>query len=57
MMDAFRKKQNLQCDIGGIHCTCCNPHFGKARRRLNKVARLKLKRDDYRANKARQEQT
>lgn len=48
-MDRFREKQNEQCDIGGIHCHCCNPfrgHNKSAKRILNKIARLRLKAED-----------
>jgi hypothetical protein len=45
-MDAFREKQQKQCAVGGFRCPCCNPHFGKDKYKLNKIARLKLKRED-----------
>jgi hypothetical protein len=48
-MDVFREKQHEQCAIGGIHCHCCNPwrgHNKSAKRKLNSIARLRLKRED-----------
>lgn len=48
-MDLFREKQNSGCGIGGVHCHCCNPWRGynrSAKRKLNQIARSRLKRED-----------
>lgn len=31
------------CDIGGVHCDCCNPYHGKNKPLLNRKARRMLK--------------
>lgn len=42
-MDDFKKCMNQKCDIGGVHCDCCNPYHGKSKPLLNRIARRKLK--------------
>ena len=44
-MDKFTEKQNDICDVGGVHCDCCNPYKGKKRKVLNRMARKQLKID------------
>jgi len=49
-MDKFRRKQQKNCDVGGIHCSCCNKYEGKERAKLNKLARKQLKEKDRKDN-------
>ena len=44
-MDIFKAEMNRRTGVGGIHCDCCNPYFGKEKRILNKMARQRLKRE------------
>ena len=46
MTDRFKKLMHKRCGVGGIHCYCCNMYKGKFRRKLNKLARTELKRQD-----------
>jgi len=50
-MDAFKTNQHKYCSVGGIHCPCCNSFTGKDKAKLNRLARRKMKRDDYKENK------
>lgn len=50
-MDEFKQKMNKRCEIGGIHCSCCNPYHpkknrGKDKKKLNRFARRILKQED-----------
>jgi hypothetical protein len=49
-MDSFREKQNKNCSVGGLHCTCCNSfkskRNGKNKRikpKLNRIVRSEMK--------------
>ena len=44
-MDLFKAEMNRRCDVGGIHCHCCNPFRGKDKKMLNRMTRKKLKND------------
>jgi hypothetical protein len=43
MADEFRREMDMECDIGGVRCDCCNRYHGKDRRKLNKLARTRVK--------------
>jgi TRAP-type mannitol/chloroaromatic compound transport system substrate-binding protein len=47
IVDSFRKKQHSNCDVGGMHCNCCNKYRKKDKYKLNKLSRKQLKVDDY----------
>ena len=44
-MDDYKTQLQLKCSVGGIHCACCNPYFGKDKKMLNRMARTMLKRN------------
>lgn len=44
-MDIFKAEMNRRCDVGGVHCDCCNPFFKKDKKILNRMSRKKLKND------------
>jgi len=50
-MDKFKEKQ-LQDIVGkcGIKCKFCNWSFGKSKKRLNRMARARLKSDMIKLN-------
>lgn len=43
MADEFCKCQNSLVGVGGVKCPCCNMFFGRKRKKLNRLARRKLK--------------
>jgi len=45
-MDKFRAKQQSECGVGGIKCSCCNMYHDKDKYLLNKIARTQLKVED-----------
>ena len=45
-MEVFKFEQLKQCDIGGLGCNCCNKWKGKNRKKVNRVARRKIKLKD-----------
>jgi hypothetical protein len=47
-MDKFRAKQQSECGVGGIKCSCCNMYHDKDKHLLNKIARTQLKVEDKR---------
>jgi hypothetical protein len=49
-MDKFKSKMNQRCEVGGMKCSCCNPYHGKDKKKLNRIARRSLKRDDAKNN-------
>jgi len=44
-MDQFKAAMHSKCSVGGLYCECCNPWHGKAKRKLNRIVRRKLKQD------------
>jgi len=38
-MDDFKANMNKRLGVGGLHCHCCNPYFGKDRKKLRRMAR------------------
>ena len=44
-MDDFRKKQWEPIGPGGFRCNCCNDYHGKRKKKLNKLARSRLKKE------------
>jgi hypothetical protein len=56
-MDKYKTKMSERCAVGGIHCSCCNPYHpkknrGKDKKKLNRIARHKLKQEDSLDNNA-----
>lgn len=45
-MDKFRAYLNSKCGRHGVTCGLCNDYFGKHRKKLNKLARNKIKKED-----------
>ena len=45
MKDIFKMCQLNHTGIGGLHCHCCNQFFSKFKKRLNRMARAKVKRE------------
>ena len=43
MSDIYKQMLTKHCCIGGLHCPCCNDHFGKHKKGLNRLARATLK--------------
>lgn len=42
MADEFRRELD-KFGPGGVKCQCCNPFFGKERKKLRRLARARLK--------------
>ena len=42
MSDIFKQSMEHYCGIS-IHCPCCNDFYGKDKKKLNRMARVKLK--------------
>ena len=42
-MDKFRQAMSNQCGWGGFRCPCCNCYHGKTKKKLNRLARAKIK--------------
>jgi hypothetical protein len=50
-MDKYKQKMVDKCGPAGLKCSCCNPYHktdnkNKAKRRLNRIARRRLKQED-----------
>lgn len=43
MADLFRRIKDKMLGGGGAKCDCCNPFFGKDRKKLNRIARSIMK--------------
>ena len=43
MADTYRKLMDKAVGPGGIKCYCCNKYTGSDKRKLNKLARTRLK--------------
>lgn len=51
-MDAYKTELNKGCQVGGLFCSCCNDYHGKDKKKLNRIARRRLKRADEKTTKA-----
>jgi len=46
MSDEFNNQKKKHIGLGGIKCHCCNNFHGKSKKKLNRIARARLKRID-----------
>jgi len=44
--DTYKRKLAHFCGYGGLHCECCNNYHGKNKKKLNRLARARLKDQD-----------
>lgn len=44
-MDDYKTAMTSYTGVGGLKCPCCNHYKGKNKRKLNRLARRKLKKD------------
>jgi hypothetical protein len=49
-MDSYKHAMTSYVGVGGLHCYCCNSYKGKTKRKLNRMARRKLKNDFKKEN-------
>jgi hypothetical protein len=47
MSDKFRKLLDTRTGLGGVKCYCCKIYKGKERKKLNRIVRHQIKREDY----------